>query len=97
MIRNLLLALGGVHWWTKPATSRGWLTFLGIIKILEANERPEPLPVCGRELGTKTRKLISDCAEIYAQWGRVEPPQYKKSDIDEIREQLAVITKKLAA
>ena len=74
-----------------------WLQFSGLMGVLRSNPQPMPLPVDGEKLRLQMEELIAACGEVYAKWGNNPAPQYQKTDIDEIREQLAAITKKLAA
>ena len=52
-----------------------WLSFSGVIKVLEACEHGKPLPVRGAELRAKCEALISDCGDWYAKHERSNVPR----------------------
>ena len=73
-----------------------WLQFSGLLGVFKQYPQQSPLPVDGVSLAKKTDALVSACGEIYQRCGKSPEPEYKKSDIDQIKEQLAAITAKLA-
>ena len=75
-----------------------WLQFSGVLDILKNNPQPKPLPVDGMELQLKVNDLIDACGEVFKKWGhKAPPPTYRKTDIDEIKEQLALLSARLPA
>jgi hypothetical protein len=74
-----------------------WLNNSGLLEILKDRPQELPLPVDGSAPAAKLKALIEGCDEVYRKCGKVPPPEYAKTDIDEFRELLEFITKKLAA
>lgn len=74
-----------------------WLNNSGLLEILRDNPQPEPLQVDGAALTRSVNLLIEGNGAVYSKWGKTPPPEYAKTDIEGIHDQLAVIIKKLAA
>lgn len=66
-----------------------WLTFSGVVKMLEANPQPEPLRVDGAALRRLAHEVISLCGEAFKS-GRADP-KYAASDIAEINRKLDLL------
>lgn len=76
-----------------------WLTWSGVLELLESHEAGYPLPCQGAELRKKVTALIADCGEWFKdhEHANTKPhPQVPKSELESIHEQLRAINDTLA-
>jgi len=76
-----------------------WLTWSGVLDLLESYEAGYPLPCQGAELRKKVTALVADCGEWFkdhAHSNTKPHPQIPKAELESIHEQLRAINDTLA-
>jgi len=71
-----------------------WLQFSGVLKLLEQNPQPFPLPVNGNELRRKCEDLIQGCSD-WTKGGKLPAPNYEPGDMRAILSKLDALTQRV--